>query len=85
MLFSRYLNLFIIRACQIGEPFFIKLILSKNINYTISIIDFASRTVPKRSDFDSEYEMDISTITKGLYFLKVETIEQTIIKKFIKG
>ncbi len=69
------------------NPVISKIHFSKPLlsNYTISIIDCTGRTVLKRSDFDFEYEMDINSIAKGLYFLKLETTQQTIIKKFIKG
>ncbi len=50
----------------------------------VVITDFTGRTAMVVTNFDSDFEIDVSSIAPGLYFFTLETGGQKYIKKIIK-
>ena len=63
-----------------------RLIIHSPINdfTSVSILDMQGRIV-MNSDINNFKEIDVSSLTPGMYFLRIESIMGNISKKFIKG
>jgi Leucine-rich repeat (LRR) protein len=61
------------------------MIIDLTENATYSVLDLGGQIVKKGTFKNGENELDLSNLTSGFYFIKVEANERSITKKFIKA